>query len=554
LDATLHLRILGPLEAERDRQPIPLVGTRRRTLLAVLVVRHDEAVPADELIDAVWGEAPPATAAKALQVHVSQLRKALGDDAIETRDHSYRLGRSVSVDADHFETLVAAAASQAPATAAATLREALALWRGPPLADIGDESFGRSEIARLEELRAAALEARIDADLSLGRHAALVGELQALTERYPLHERFEAQLMVALYRSGRQVDALERYQRARRTRIAQLGLEPGPELQALERAILRQDPQLGAGTRIPERLRARRILPWVIAAACLTAVVAAVALTSDGHGRASANATVPDHDSVLAVDPHDGRIVATIPVGTTPTAISVGEHAVWALNADDQTVVRIDPRSRSDVKSFGAGIPWTPVELAAGGGALWIASGGPGTSSAAVPGREPVALAPRGARPPARRRPGCGRALRQSRRALRRGAARGGAALPAPPPPRASRRGAPAAERRLRGAGHGGPARGDRALRRDPLLGRPRAARDARSPRHPRELRVRRERRHHGPRRDDRAHHRPRPGRCVAEHVGRRVRPRHRPALSDVAVSPARHRVITGCVRPRTPV
>ena len=254
--------MLGPLEVLEGNEPVGLGGARQRAVLAYLLINRGEAVSVDRIVDALWGESPPATATKTVQVYVSRLRKILGAEALVTRGHGYALeAEPDSVDADRFERLAMEGrerlAAGDAAGAAELLQEALALWRGEPLADVAYESFARTETSRLEDLRLAALEDRIDAELALGNHAALVPELEALVTEHPTRERVRGQLMLALYRSGRQTDALEAY-REGRTRLAdELGLEPGPELQRLERAILSQDPELDRPSP-PARLAAIR--------------------------------------------------------------------------------------------------------------------------------------------------------------------------------------------------------------------------------------------------------------------------------------------------------
>jgi DNA-binding SARP family transcriptional activator len=229
---------------DRDR-PLSLGGIKQRSLLAVLLLHANEVVSADRLIDELWGEAPPATAAKSVQVHVSRLRKELGDRRLATRPPGYVLHVEPSeLDLARFERLLGDARSADSGSAGEKLREALALWRGPALADLAYEPFAQGEIARLEELRWAALEQRIEADLAAGRHAELVGELEALITEHPVRERLRCQLMLALYRSARQAEALEAYRRAQRELSEGLGLEPSQALKELEQAMLRQDPAL----------------------------------------------------------------------------------------------------------------------------------------------------------------------------------------------------------------------------------------------------------------------------------------------------------------------
>jgi DNA-binding SARP family transcriptional activator len=241
--------LLGPLEASWAGGAIALGGPKPRALLTVLALEPGRVVSVDRLVEALWPGRPPDTAPHAVQVYVSQLRKALGGAMLVTRAPGYVLEvEPARVDAHRFAQLVddgrAALEAGDPVAAGGALREALALWRGPALADFVYEPFAQTDIARLEELRTVALEERIEADLTLGRHMELVAELEALVQAQPLRERPRAHLMLALYRSGRQADALAAYRAARDTLVEELGLEPGPELRELEAAILRQDESL----------------------------------------------------------------------------------------------------------------------------------------------------------------------------------------------------------------------------------------------------------------------------------------------------------------------
>ena len=247
----MDYRILGPLEALDGERRLPLGGARQRSVLALLLLHGNEALTRDVIIDQLWGEEPPATAAKVLQNCISALRKELpgGVDTLRTVSGAYTLALGPDeLDRDRFERLVAegraALAEEQHSEAADQLRRALDLWRGAPLSDLAYERFAQEEITRLEELHVAAVEDRIDADLALGHHDAVTPELEALVTRHPLRERLRRQLMLALYRAGRQAEALEAYRAARRTMLAELGLEPGRGLQDLERAILAQDPAL----------------------------------------------------------------------------------------------------------------------------------------------------------------------------------------------------------------------------------------------------------------------------------------------------------------------
>jgi class 3 adenylate cyclase len=242
----MEFRILGPLEVAEGSRPIPVAGARRGALLALLLLHGNEVVSRDRLLEDLWGGEASERSQNALQQAVSRLRKALGRDRLVTRPPGYLLRiEPEELDSERFERLLAegrkALQAGEASRAAVMLREALALFREEPLSDFRYEPFAQGEIARLEELRQEALEERIDADLALGRQSELVGELEPLVAANPLREHLTGQLMLALYRSGRQAEALESYRRARGRLIDELGLEPGPELRGLEAAILRQD-------------------------------------------------------------------------------------------------------------------------------------------------------------------------------------------------------------------------------------------------------------------------------------------------------------------------
>src|SRR5437763_8432373 len=250
----MECRILGPLEVVDEGEPVPLGRLKERLVLATLLLHANEFVARERLIDELWGESPPPTARKAVNVYVSQLRKVLvrnGRDPITTADGGYRLEVDAErLDAARLQQLLATARECAAAgeleAALKLLRKALDLWRGPTLAGLLLESHGREQIAQLEELRLTALMERIDCDLALGRHEEVLGELQVLVGEHPLRERLRAQLMLALYRADRQADALEVYQQARHDLIDELGIEPSESLQRLQQAILRHDPALEA--------------------------------------------------------------------------------------------------------------------------------------------------------------------------------------------------------------------------------------------------------------------------------------------------------------------
>src|SRR2546421_1909665 len=245
-------RILGRLGVADEGEPVPLGRLKERLVLAVLLLHANEFVSRERLIDELWGELPPPTAKKAVNVYVSQLRKALtrnGHDPVATADGGYRLEVDAEqLDAAGLQQLLATARERAAAgeleTAVELLRKALDLWRGPTLAGLLLESHGRDEIAQLDELRLTAVMDRIDCDLALGRHEQVLGELQVLVGEHRLRERLRAQQMLALYRAGRQAEALEAYQQAREVLVEELGIEPSPALQRLQKGILAQDPAL----------------------------------------------------------------------------------------------------------------------------------------------------------------------------------------------------------------------------------------------------------------------------------------------------------------------
>src|SRR5579864_3589549 len=254
----MEFGILGPLEVRDGDAERPLTGSRQRALLAILLLHANQAVSSERLLVELWGDGQPGSGIAALQVRISQLRKALGraGGRLETRPSGYLLRvEPGELDLDRCSRLVEHAADSEPREAAEALGAALALWRGPPLGELACETFSQAAIGRLEELRLAALERRIDADLALGRHAELVGELELLVAAEPLRERLRVQLMLALYRSGRQADSLAAFRSARATLVEELGIELGPALQELERAVLRHDRSLDL-THVPPPERA----------------------------------------------------------------------------------------------------------------------------------------------------------------------------------------------------------------------------------------------------------------------------------------------------------
>ena len=238
----MDFRILGPLEVVDSGSALPLGGRNQRTLLALLLLHAGEVVSSDRMIDALWGEEAPRTAQTSIQNSISRLRKLLGSERLVTRSPGYELRlQDDLLDARRARELVGEARAAEPPERVRLMNEAEQLWRGPPLADFAYAGFAQAAIAQLEELRLGIVEERIDAELELGRDTELLGKLEGLVADHPLRERLRGQLMLALYRAGRQADALHTYQEARRSLLEQLGIEPGPALQRLHGSILRQE-------------------------------------------------------------------------------------------------------------------------------------------------------------------------------------------------------------------------------------------------------------------------------------------------------------------------
>jgi YVTN family beta-propeller protein len=329
-----------------------------------------------------------------LNVYISRLRRLLangdGDQPLVTQAAGYVL-RVVPerLDAHRFETLLEQGRRQLAKgdakPAVTTLRSALALWRGPALADLAYQPFAQSEISRLEELRLTALEERIEAELLLGRNDALVPELEALVARHPYRERLRAQLMLALYRCGRQAEALDTYRRTRRVLVDELGIEPGPQLQELERAVLRHDTSLQLPAPKPRRSppedQPRAALPkkqlrmrWALAVAAALGLVIAAAVVAASRSPSSHSAMPVKltGNSVAVIDPATNAIVDEIPIGGRPGGIAAGEESIWVGNRDDKTLLRIDPSSREVVRRIGLGL--VPADVGVGAGGVWVLS------------------------------------------------------------------------------------------------------------------------------------------------------------------------------------
>lgn len=369
----MEFRILGPLEVEQNGRQILLGGEKQRALLALLLLTRGRPVSTDRLIDEIWDGDPPATAVKSVQVYVARLRRALGGSRLVTRGRGYQLDVAPGeLDVDRFDELVRAASGAPAQDAAERLREALALVRGPPLADLSLEPWAQRDIARLDELRLSALEARIDADLQLGRHRELVGELEAIVSEHPFREHLLEQLVLALYRSGRQADALDAYRRGADRLRGELGLEPGRSLQELERQILRQDPALDQPA-LAARHDRRRRRSWklvvsgalIIVSAALAAAVVALTRGSD-----ASLAAVPA--GVAVVDASSGQLIAHIgpSLVKVPAEVITGGGSFWVWNLRPYEMVQIDPGDGRVVRRIGS--PFGDSSGLVDGRSLWF--------------------------------------------------------------------------------------------------------------------------------------------------------------------------------------
>jgi YVTN family beta-propeller protein len=443
--AVIDYRLLGPIEAGINGHALEIGGQKQRALLTILLLSANEPVSREVLIDRLWGECPPAGAQHTLEVYISRLRKTLksaADEAVVlTRSGAYLLRvPSERIDIGRFERLAGegrgALAAGAPGQAAAFLGEALAQWRGAPLAEVSDELFAQAEIARLNELRAGVIEDRTEADLALGRHGDVVSELEALIAVHPLRERLYQQLIIALYRCGRQAEALAVYRSARRVLMQELGIEPGPGLKRLERAILDQDVSLEPPARHPEpsaiasagRERslsagtAHRAQLLSAAGAVLAVTLALLVGGSQGprgsgapvsagpdtvavidgsqdilstvvtgtgrpggaaHGAGATWITDTADDLLLHVD-QAGQVVDRIPVGRGPGGVAVAAGEIWVANQLDGTVSEVNPTAGAVVATIGVGNG--PDAVASGYQSVWVANVTDGTLSRIDPG------------------------------------------------------------------------------------------------------------------------------------------------------------------------
>jgi DNA-binding SARP family transcriptional activator/ABC-type transport system substrate-binding protein len=414
----MEFLVLGPVEVRIDGRPLELGGPKQRALLALLLLDANAVVSRDRLVDALWSELAPPNAQRSLDSYVSRLRSLLGANRIERRPPGYRLRvEPGELDLARFEELLkqGRAAAGDPAAAGELLTEALALWRGHALADLQEESLLVAEAERLEERRLRALEAHIDAELELGAGGELVAELERLVAAQPFRERLLGQLMVALYRDGRQADALAAYRAGRRRLAAELGLEPGPELRALERRILEQDTALGALPRPPEtprrrRSRARATAVGVALAAVVASAVVGVELGTRGSSATTARgsttgvfeltahspvagasladaptAMVADASSIWLAEPSAGEVVRVafssrqieekVPLDGSPSvsALAFGSGSVWAAAVPGHTVYRIDQATERVTDQIVLPGDGSVGALAYGFGRLWVA-------------------------------------------------------------------------------------------------------------------------------------------------------------------------------------
>jgi YVTN family beta-propeller protein len=436
--------ILGPVQVVLSGRVVPLGGPRQRAVLALLLLEANRVVSMDRLAEDVWAGHPPAGWATTLQTYVFHLRRALQPGRVPGAAGGVLVtsgrGYVLRVDREHLDAALfqdgftagrAALEAGRYAEAAETLRKALGPWRGPVLADLADYEFTRPEAARLEELRLATLEARIDADLALGCHDALTGELERLVGEHPLRERLHGQLMLALYRCGRQAEALAAYRRVRELLAGELGIDPGEPLRRLHQAVLAQDPALdwsggdrpapaevrhaGAGTPVTSRpgtlhlpvILGRRELDWarrrahrLLAVGSALAAAAAVCIVVVARPWAAGPAGLPG-DSVGLFDSAGGRVGAPVSVGS-PGGLAYGDGSVWAVDSADGTLSRIDPATHAVIDQIPVGSAPTAVTVTRGN--AWVADSGDATVSQVsvaagkvvrtIPvGNQPVAIA-----------------------------------------------------------------------------------------------------------------------------------------------------------------
>jgi YVTN family beta-propeller protein len=405
----MEFRILGPLEVRDGDRSVPLGGPKQRALLGVLLLHANEVVSAARLVDELWGERPPATAEKLVQGYVHGLRRQLGADTLVTQPPGYRIELdSSTLDLLEFQRLTEEARTGAPDRAVELRRRALALWHGPALADVLFEGPARHELGRLGDLRLTTQIERIDDELELGRHERVIGELESLVAAHPYQERLHAQLMLALYRSGRQAEALALYRAMHALLADELGLEPDQQLQELNRRILNHDQRLDlpqpeapveprdpapatppesrervrmpvgvvpppktADAPVPKQVRRWRSRRAVAVGAAILALAAGAALVARGG---DAGPPVLEPDSLAVIDPSTNRVVDAVAVGSRPARVAIGLGSIWVANAGDRTVSRVDPASRK-ARTIPSGTSSTLTTLAVGEGFAWVGAG-----------------------------------------------------------------------------------------------------------------------------------------------------------------------------------
>ncbi len=401
----VRFQLLGPLAATTtDGEQIALGPSRQRGLLAVLLLNANAVVATRQLVDDLWGIDAPPTAVKMVHVFVSRLRMSIGPSAADllvTRGRGYLLQVDPEdVDLARFNELVTAARAAIdtrPDAAATILTEALECWHGAPLGDLADLPFAPAAIATLEELRLSARESRVDAELRAGRHREILSEARLLAIEQPLRERPQAHLMLASYRCGRQVEALDVLTRYRRDLAEETGLEPGPELLELQRQILEQDDGLNVARVPPSRSeirpnppadpsihrphRRRRLLAAAVCLLLIAVLAVAVGTNQLWRGsspRPSAGIRIT-RNAVVALDAQTGAVLADVPVGTDPGSIAALDGVVWAANLDDKTISQVNAATDAVVKTYG--VTAGTMSLSAAPGILWIVNGFAGTLS-----------------------------------------------------------------------------------------------------------------------------------------------------------------------------
>jgi DNA-binding SARP family transcriptional activator len=382
----MEFRILGPLEVHDQQRPVAVAGAKQQLLLALLIAEAGRRVSRDVLTEALWPDRPAGDAVHALDLQISRLRRAIGAHRVVTQNGGYHLDLADAVlDADRFTALVAAARAQPPSAGTALLREALALWRGPAFGDLAHHEPLQAPAGALEDQRVEALVALFDAELALGRDATIVFELETLVAKEPLRERPRELLMLALYRSGRQADALRVYDDLRHRLAEELGIGPGESVSRLHEAILRQDislerprvapPAEAATTVRPGRVRRMRTLAGASVVAVLSIV--AIVLATGGSSKPTPDAllSVPVAEKRLAfIDLHRGRVLASLPIADAlgdegSASLAQGRDTDWLAGGNGE-LLQIDPRRHRITRSIGVGFP--PGGIALGLGSVWV--------------------------------------------------------------------------------------------------------------------------------------------------------------------------------------